>query len=379
MHSNKRDYYEILGVSRSATSEEIKKAYRTMAMKYHPDRNPDNKEAEERFKEAAQAYSVLIDPEKRPVYDQYGQNGLKGEGYSGFSGFNSSVFSDFEDILGNFFNFGFGDIFGSSQGQRKGYPRRGRDLALELELSLEDAASGIEKEVKLDRAELCSECEGTKMNPGTGKSNCPTCQGQGQMRYQQGFFTIARECSHCHGVGETIDSPCQNCRGKGKVRERKSINVKIPAGIDDGNRLRIEGAGEVGDKGADRGDLYVVIRQKPHQIFKREDNHLYIEIPISFTQAALGASLEIPTIEDKDVLKIPPGTQSGKVFRIKGKGIKEVHRSRKGDLFVRVNINTPDKLSKKQREILRKYAEAMGDIIDSVDKSFMNKYSKKVH
>ena len=265
----KKDYYEALGVSRDATPEEVKKAYRKMALQYHPDRNPGNKEAEERFKEAAEAYSVLIDPQKRSVYDRFGHDGLRGEGYSGFSGFNSSIFEDFEDILGNFFNFSFGDIFGTREPQMRRASQRGRDLGLELEIALEEAAFGTEKEIKLSRTELCNVCNGSGLQPGTQKSVCPQCQGRGQMRYSQGFFTISRTCTHCKGNGEVISFPCKDCRGSGKVREKRTIKIKIPEGIDDGYRLRVAGEGEAGDQNAPRGDLYVLIKLKKHKFFER--------------------------------------------------------------------------------------------------------------
>jgi molecular chaperone DnaJ len=367
----KQDYYEILEISRTATSDEVKKAYRKKAMQFHPDKNPDNKEAEEKFKEAAEAYSVLIDPEKRPLYDRYGHDGIGRTGFNGFSGFNSSIFSDFEDIIGNFF--GFGDIFGGSRRRSAHYPQKGQDLVLELELVLEEAASGTEKEIKLNRAESCSVCNGTKMSPGTQKSVCPTCQGQGQLRYQQGFFSVARECSYCHGTGEIIDSPCKECSGTGKIREKTTLNIKVPAGVDNGNRLRIEREGEVGDQGASRGDLYVVIRIKEHEFFKREENYLYCDISISIPQASLGVKVEIPTLEKNEMIKIPAGTQSGTVFRLRGKGIKDLHKFRKGDLFVRVNVKTPEHLTKDQKNILRKFAKSRGDDLDNIDRSVIDR------
>ena len=367
----KQDYYEILEISHTATSDEVKKAYRKKAMQFHPDKNPGNKEAEEKFKEAAEAYRVLIDPEKRPLYDRYGHEGIGRAGFNGFSGFNSSIFSDFEDIIGNFF--GFGDIFGGSRRRSAHYPQKGQDLVLELELVLEEAASGVEKEIKLNRAETCSACKGTKMSPGTHKSVCPTCQGQGQLRYQQGFFSIARECSYCHGTGEIIDSPCKECRGIGKTREKTTLNIKVPAGVDNGNRLRIEREGEVGDQGASRGDLYVVIRIREHEFFKREENHLYCDIYISIAQASLGVKVEIPTLEKNEMMKIPAGTQSGTVFRLRGKGIKDLHKFRKGELFVRVNVKTPEHLTKDQKDILRKFAESRGDELDNIDKSAVDR------
>jgi len=375
----KKDYYEILGLSRNSTSEEIKKSYRQMALNFHPDRNPNNKEAEEKFKEAAEAYSILIDSEKRSVYDRYGQDGLRGEGFSGFSGFNSSVFEDFEDILGNFFNFGFRDIFGTQQREGANYPQKGRDLVLEFEITLEDAAFGKDNDIKLNRMELCPTCDGTKLRPGTQKSVCQHCHGRGQVRYQQGFFSIMRSCPQCKGTGEIITSPCEKCRGSGKVKEKRELTIKIPAGVDDQTRLRIEGEGEAGDKNAPRGDLYVVIRTKKHDFFEREDNNLYCEISMPFTQAALGAKIEIPTLEENEILKIPAGTQSGEVFRIKGKGIKSLQRFRKGDLFVRVNVKTPDNLTKQQKELLQHLAKSRGENPEAINRDIISKKKNRVH
>lgn len=375
----KRDCYEILNISKSASSDEIKKAYRQLALKFHPDRNPNNKEAEEKFKEAAEAYSVLIDPEKRSVYDRFGHDGLRGEGFGGFSGFNSSIFEDFEDILGNFFSFGFGDFFGTTQQSRAQYIKRGRDLALEFEIPLEEAAFGTEKEIKLNRAELCQVCHGSKMKPGTQKSACQHCQGRGQIRYQQGFFNISRTCTYCEGVGEAITFPCEDCRGSGKVKGKKVLHIKIPAGVDNGTKLRIEGEGEAGDKGAPRGDLYVVIRVKKHKLFKREDGNLFCQISISSAKAALGTEVEIPTLEDKEILAILPGTQAGKVFRLKGKGIKEVYSHRKGDLFVKVRVKTPENLTKKQKELLRQFAESRGEKLKVVEKNIIDKVKNIFH
>lgn len=375
----KKDYYEILGLSRNSSSEEVKKSYRQMALKYHPDRNPDNKEAEEKFKEAAEAYSVLIDPEKRSIYDQFGHDGLRGEGFTGFTGFNSSIFEDFEDILGNFFNFGFEDIFGTRRRQRAYYPQRGRDLALELEVTLEEAAFGTDKDLKLNRVELCPVCQGTKLRPGTEKSVCRHCQGRGQVRYQQGFFTISRTCPNCMGSGEIITTPCEECRGSGKVKKKRELKIKIPPGVDDGTKLRIEGEGETGDRGAPRGDLYVITRTKEHDFFEREENNLYCEISIPFTQAALGIAVEIPTLEGVELLKIPAGTQPGEVFRIKGKGIKSLHSYRKGDLFVKVKVKIPDNLTKKQKELLKQFAESKGENSESTNRGIMSKVKNIIH
>lgn len=374
----KQDYYEILEISRSATPEEIKSAYRRMALRYHPDKNPGNKEAEEKFKAAAEAYSVLIDPSKKSIYDQFGHDGLRGQGFSGFSGFNTSVFDDFEDILGNFFNFGFGDIFGT-RSRNRSHPRTGRDMALEMELTLEEAAAGVEKEIKLNRMEYCPECKGTRMTPGTKKQVCPHCQGRGQVRYQQGFFSLSRTCSQCGGEGEIISSPCTECRGTGKAKQKKTLRVKIPAGIDDGMRLRMEQESEVGDLGARRGDLYIVIRIKKHKFFEREGNDLYCQVPISFTRAALGTKAAIPTLQGEEIVSIPPGTQPGHVIRLRDKGIKDVHSQKRGSLYVKIDVEVPVNLSKKQKEILREFAESSGEELEDVDENIVGKLKKIIH
>lgn len=374
----KRDYYLCLGVTRSATAEEIKKAYRQMALQYHPDRNPGNSQAEEKFKEAAEAYSVLIDPGKRSVYDRFGHEGLRGEGFTGFSGFNSTIFEDFEDILGNFFSFGFGDIFGTRQ-RRAAYPRRGRDLVLEMEISLQEAAFGVEREIKLNRAEFCVVCEGTKVEPGTDKSTCPHCQGRGQVRYQQGFFTISRTCSQCEGRGEIITSPCKKCRGTGRVKGQKIIHLKIPPGVDEGTKLRVESEGEAGERGAPRGDLYVIMHIKQHEFFERRENDLFCRVSISFARAALGTVIEIPTLEGSETLKIDAGTQSGQVFRLKGKGVRDLHSHRKGDLFVEVQVKTPLHLTKEQKDLLREFASLFGEKLEEVDKSLLDKVKGIFH
>lgn len=361
----KRDYYEVLEVARDASPDSIKKAYRKLAMQYHPDRNPGDKESEDKFKEAAEAYSVLIDPEKKSIYDRYGFEGLQGQGFSGFSGFNSSVFEGFEDILGSIFNFGFGDIFGSGRGQGRGYSERGRDLGLQMDVSLEEAAFGVEKSVKLNRSVLCSTCGGSKMKAGTKKNTCPTCKGRGQVRYQQGFFTFAQTCSQCHGEGEYIAEPCEHCRGTGQEKKKKDLKVKIPAGVDSGMKLRLEGEGDAGEKGAAYGDLFIMINVKKHKNFKRQQNDLFCGINISFPKAAIGAQVEIPTLDAKHMLKIPAGTQSGDVLRIKGKGITNVNNHRKGDLFVKVAVDTPKNMNKKQKELLKQFSKTSGEDLDS--------------
>jgi molecular chaperone DnaJ len=366
-----KDYYKILGVPRDAPAEDIKKAYRQLALTHHPDRNPGSKEDEEKFKEAAEAYSVLADAEKRSVYDRFGHDGLKGKG---FAGFDSAVFEDFEDILGNFFGFSIGDLFGGRERARSGARRsRGRDLTLEIEIRLEEAAAGVEREIKLNRAEACPVCRGSKRKPGTRAASCPTCGGRGQVRFQQGFFTMARTCPRCEGSGEVNASPCDACQGKGHCREKRTLKVRIPAGVDEGSRLRLIGEGEAGDEGMPAGDLYVVTRVRKHPFFERDRNDLSCEIPVSFSQAALGARIEIPTLEGSEILKVPAGTQPGETIRLKGKGIQDISGRRKGDLFVKTLVRTPDNLSKEQKTLLAKLAELRGEDIESVDKSVIHR------
>jgi molecular chaperone DnaJ len=375
----KKDYYSVLGVARDASPDEIKKAYRQAALRYHPDRNPGDKTAEERFKEAAQAYSVLADPEKRSIYDRFGAEGLRGEGAGGFQGFDSSIFGDFEDILGNFFGFSFGDLFGGGAGRRRQAAQRGGDLALEVGLTLEEAAHGTEKEIHVSRAELCPSCRGSKAAPGTRPSKCPQCQGRGQVRTQQGFFILSRTCPRCGGAGEVIASPCPECRGGGTRRQKRALTIRIPAGVADGTRLRLQGEGEAGDRDDLQGDLYVVTRVKPHPFFERAEQNLTCRIEIAFTQAALGIEVEIPTLEGNEVLKIPAGTQPGEVFRIKGKGLRDLDGRRKGDLFVKVDIRVPDHLSKEQRALLRHLAESRGETLDAIEKGPAQKAKNVFH
>ncbi len=375
----KKDYYKVLGISSSASSEEIKKSYRQAALKYHPDRNPGDKAAEEKFKDAAEAYSVLIDPEKRSIYDRFGHDGLRGEGFRGFSGFNSSIFEDFEDILGDFFNFDISDLFGTGRRARAHYAQRGRDLALELEVTLEEAASGVEKEIKLSRLEICPVCQGMKVRPGTQKSVCRHCQGRGQVRYQQGFFTVSRTCSTCGGTGEIVTSPCEECHGAGRMKQKRELKIRIPVGVDEGTRLRIAGEGEAGERGSSRGDLYVVVRMKNHEFFERRENNLFCQVSILFSQAALGTTVEIPTLEGNELFKIPAGTQPGETFKLKGKGIKSLESQRKGDLFIRVNVKTPEHLTKEQEALLRKFAESRGENIKGVNRNILDKVKRIFH
>ncbi|MDD8019606.1 MAG: molecular chaperone DnaJ [Acidobacteriota bacterium] len=369
-----RDYYEILGISRGASPEEIKKAYRQAALKYHPDRNPGDKESEEKFKEAAEAYSVLIDPEKKAIYDRYGYQGLQGQGYQGFGGFDSTIFEDFGDILGNFFGFNFSEFFGGET-QRRARTQRGGDLVLEVKIDLEEAATGVEKEFSLSRHEACPVCHGSGLKPGTKKTVCQACHGRGQLRYQQGFFTVARTCPHCDGRGEVVANPCEECRGTGLVKQKKQLKIKIPAGIEDSTRLRISGEGEARTAGQSRGDLYILVRIATHPFFERKGKDLYTQISISLSQAALGARLAIPLLNGQsEILKIPAGVQSGDVFKIKNGGLVEIGDHRRGDLYVTVKVTTPEKLDREQKALLTRLAELRGENLDEIDNTWLQKY-----
>lgn len=370
---DKRDYYEILGISRNATPEEVKKAYRQFALKYHPDRNPGNREAEEMFKEGAEAYSVLADENKRQTYDRFGRDGLRGDGAQGFSGFDPSVFSDFEDILGNVFGFNIGDIFGGrQQGRREAGRQRGRDLALEVEIGLEDVVRGTEKEISISRSEQCPVCHGARSKPGTMPSTCPGCGGRGEVRFQQGFFTVSRTCVKCKGTGQILMSPCEKCQGRGSVKGKKTIKVRIPAGVSDGSRLRLSGEGDSGDAGMPSGDLYIIIQVAKHGFFERDGNDLLCEITITMLQAALGARVEIPTLDENDVLKIPAGLQPGEIIRVKGRGLPELNGHKKGDLFVTVNVKIPANLNKEQKTLLLKLSEMRGENAENIDKTVIH-------
>jgi len=372
MASGKRDYYDILEVSRGASDPEIKSAYRKMALKYHPDRNPGNKDAEERFKEAAEAYAVLSDPQKRTQYDRFGHAGL-GAAAGGAAGFDPSVFADFSDILGDFF--GFGDLFGGSTRRSGSRVQRGADLRYDLELSFEEAAFGTKTKVKIPKRETCTECKGSGARSGKGPSPCPTCNGYGQVRYQQGFFSITRTCHECSGTGRIIRDPCARCRGDGRVTEERTLEMKVPAGVDNGSKLRVANEGEAGVRGGPSGDLYVVIHVQEHEFFERQERDLYCHIPISFPQAALGADIPVPTLEgEEETLKIPAGTASGSRFRIRGRGIPEIGGRSRGDLYVTVDVVVPKKLSKEQREMLTKFAAT----IDAENKPIQKKILEKV-
>ncbi len=378
----KRDYYEILGVNKDASAEEIKKAYRRMAFKYHPDKNPGDKEAEEKFKEVSEAYEVLSDPNKRATYDQFGHDGLKGAfGKGGFDWQNFTHFDDFEDIfsgLGDFFK-GFGvdtDFFGGGFGRRrKAGPRRGRDIQYEIEIEFTEAALGTEKTVNVARFDTCSICKGSGAKPGTKDTVCPACDGKGHVSTVSGFFSISRTCNECGGSGRVIKSPCQRCNGRGKVRVTKKINVKIPAGVDNNTRLRVPREGDAGDRGGPRGDLYVVIYVKEHRFFKRHENDIYCELKISFPQAVFGAEVDVMTVEGKVRMKIPPGTQSGKIFRLRGKGVPDLFSGRgKGDQLVRVSVDVPTRLTEEQKRLLKQFAATLGE--KQTSKGFMDRVKK---
>lgn len=336
-----RDYYEVLGVSRNVTGVDLKKSYRRLAMKYHPDRNPDDADAQEQFKEAKEAYEVLKDPKKRTAYDQFGHAGVaQHAGPGGFSG-------DVGDIFGDV----FGDIFGGGRGRRR---RRGTDLRYTMDLGLEDAIAGITREVRIPTLGSCNNCNGSGSADGK-RVNCGTCGGVGQVRMQQGIFSVQQTCPACQGNGQRIANPCHSCKGQGRVQETKTLSVKIPAGVDSGDRIRLSGEGEAGQNGAPAGDLYVEVTVRPHKIFERDGDDLYCEVPIPFTMAALGGDLHIPTLSGQVKLKVPAETQTGKVFRLRGKGVKSVRSHRQGDLMCRVLVETPVRLNKAQKELLNQF------------------------
>jgi molecular chaperone DnaJ len=342
-----KDYYKILNVSRNASEEEIKKSYRKIAMQHHPDRNPGDKEAEEKFKVASEAYEVLRDPEKRQIYDRYGIEGLRGTGFTGFRGF-EDIFSSFGDLFEDFFGFG---------GQQRRKPRSGADLRYDFKISFLDAAFGKESEIEIPRAILCEVCHGEGTKPGTHPTPCPNCKGTGQTIRSQGFFTISTTCGQCQGVGKIISHPCKDCHGHGRVRRYQKINVKIPPGVDTGSKLRIRGEGEAGDRGGSPGDLFIFIYVEPHEFFSREGDDILCHIPISFPQAALGAEIEIPTLDGKRKLSIPRGTESGDLLKLKGEGIPKLRGYGRGDQIFQVIVKTPKNLNKRQEELLREFEE----------------------
>jgi len=352
----KRDFYEVLGVARNASEPEIKSAYRKLALKHHPDRNPGNKDAEEKFKEAAEAYAVLADPEKRAAYDRFGHAGVSGVG--GGPGFDPSVFQDFGDILGGLGDFfGFGDIFGG--GRRRGGPQRGADLRYDLEIEFEESATGTETSILIPREETCETCRGSGAAPGSTPEVCRQCGGHGQVRFQQGFFTVARTCGLCRGTGRVIPKPCKDCRGAGRVPRERKLTVKVPAGIATGQRLRLYGEGEHGAAGGPPGDLYVVIHVKEHPVFKRDGDDLHCEVEIPYPTLVLGGEMEVATIDGVETLRIPEGTATGTRFRLKGKGMPSVSGRGRGDLFAYAKVAVPRKLTKEQKKLVEELARLM--------------------
>ena len=352
--TQKRDYYEVLGVAREAGVEEIKRAYRKLAVKYHPDKNPGDHQAEEKFKEAAEAYSVLSDSEKRARYDRFGHQGINLGG-----GFDPTQFTDFADILGDLF--GFGDIFGAGGRRRSSRPSRGADLRYDLELSFEEAVFGKESSIRIPRAVTCNTCGGSGARPGTSPVTCSGCGGRGQIRFSQGFFAVSRTCPQCGGAGKVIRDPCTTCNGAGKVREEKTLSVRIPPGVDEGTRLRVAGEGEAGTLGGPPGDLYVFITVADHPKFTRRDYDIHSQQPISITQASLGADLEVETVHGREKLRIPPGTQPNQVFRLRGKGISFLDGNGRGDHYVHADVRIPANLTEEQKELLRRFADLRGE------------------
>ena len=347
---SKRDYYEILEISRTATDQEIKSSYRKLALKFHPDRNPGDKTAEEKFKEAAEAYAILSDGDKRARFDRFGHAGVGNSA----QGFDPSQFSGFEDIFG-----GLGDIFGFGGGSRRAGPQRGADLRYDLEIKFEQAAKGVETNVQIPRHETCESCKGNGAAPGTSPSTCPQCRGTGQLRYQQGFFTVARTCGQCRGAGKVIAKPCPDCRGNGTVEQTRKLTVKIPAGIATGQRLRLAGEGEAGSVGGPPGDLYVVIFVREHEFFQRDGNNLHCTVPLAFTILALGSEIKVPGVDGDETVKIPESTQTGTTFRLRGKGMPDVSGRGRGDLLVTVQAITPKKLSREQKKLLEQLAATL--------------------
>lgn len=376
---SKRDYYEVLGVSKTATQDELKKAYRKLARKYHPDLNKDNEEAAEKFKECNEAYSVLSDDQKRAQYDQFGHAAFEnggmggGGGFGGAGGFGGFGGSGMEDIFDMF----FGGQGGRGGNRAKSGPQRGADLRFDLEITFEEAAFGLEKEINLYRDETCDHCHGEGAEPGSKVESCPECNGTGYVRFTQntmfGQMVNERPCSRCKGEGKIISEPCKECRGKGTVKRNKKLKVKIPAGVDNGSRLRVSGEGEAGAKGGPSGDLYVYLYVKPHKFFERDGTTVLCEVPINIVQATLGADIKVPTLDGQVTMKVPEGTQPGKVLRLKGKGIPSLRGGSRGDQLVRIKVVVPTKLSDKQKDALRKFADISKDNINPEEKSFMDK------
>jgi molecular chaperone DnaJ len=351
---SKRDYYEVLGVGREAGEADIKSSYRKLALKFHPDRNPDDPSAEEKFKEASEAYSVLSDPQKRAAYDRYGHAGL--QSMSG-GGFNPDSFADFSDILGDFF--GFGDLFGGGGGRRRHRAQRGEDVRYDLEISFEEAVFGMSAEIQVPRMEPCDRCHATGSEPGSASATCSTCGGRGEVIYQQSFLSIRRTCAACGGTGQIIRNPCTQCRGRGHRQVHRKLKINIPAGVDEGTRLRLGSEGQPGGNGGPPGDLYVFLKVRPHRFFERRENDLHCTIPLNMAQAALGCEIEVPTLEQPQKLKIPEGTQPGAHFKLRHKGVPVLNSAGRGDLFVHIDVKIPQRLTREQRKLLEQLRESL--------------------
>ncbi|MHC4192762.1 MAG: molecular chaperone DnaJ [Planctomycetota bacterium] len=371
----KRDYYEVLGVGKNASADDVKRAYRRMAMKYHPDKNPDDKSAEAKFKECAEAYEVLSNPEKRQRYDQFGHDGLRGMGMRDYSHIRwQDIGSIFEDIFG----FGdFADIFGmGGRRKRRAGPSRGYDLETAVDLELKDIARGVEKTIEFTRQDICSECTGSGSAKGTSPGRCPSCGGSGQVTRGGGFFQMVSTCPQCRGSGQVITNPCKKCKGTGRIPKKRVVSVKMPAGVHEGQGVRIAGEGEPGRDGGPRGDLYCYVRIKSHEFLQRDGNDLIAVVPISFSQAALGATIDVPSLNGTRGLKIPPGTQYGSVFRIKGEGLPDVRTGKVGDELVQITVETPAKLNAEQQELLREFAKTENRRVSPRSRSFFEKLKK---
>jgi molecular chaperone DnaJ len=356
--ASKRDYYEILGIGREAAGEEIKGAYRKLALKYHPDRNPEDPNAEDKFKEASEAYSVLSDAQKRAAYDRFGHAGLQGA--AGGGGFNPESFTDLSDILGDFFDFGglFGGA-GGGRGQRRSRPQRGEDLRYDLELTFEEAAFGMNADIQVPRLERCDHCSGAGSEPGSGSATCPTCHGRGEVLYQQSFLSIRRTCGTCGGAGKIIRNPCSQCRGQGYRQMQRKLKITIPAGVDQNTRMRLSNEGQPSPNGGPNGDLYVFLKVKEHAFFERQENDLHCTIPVNIGQAILGTEIEVPTLQEPYKLKIPEGTQNGAQFRIRHKGMPVVNSTARGDLFVHIDVKIPARLTREQRKLVEQLRETL--------------------
>lgn len=353
----KRDYYEVLGLGRESGEADVKAAYRKLARQYHPDHHPDDPTCEDKFKEASEAYSVLSDPQKRAAYDRFGHAGVQGA--AGGGGFDPNAFADFSDILGDFFGGSFGDMFGGGGGRRRNRAQRGEDVRYDLEISFEDAVFGMNAEVQVPRMEACEHCAGKGAEPGTGATTCPTCHGRGEVLYQQSFLSIRRTCSTCGGAGQIIRNPCGKCRGNGYQQVHRKLKISIPAGVDDGMRLRLANEGQPGANGGPNGDLFVFIKVKAHAFFERHENDLHCTIPVNIGQAALGAEIDVPTLENTQKLKIPEGTQNGAQFKLRHQGVAVLNGSGRGDLYVHIDVKVPTRLSREQRKLFEQLRDTL--------------------